>query len=448
MGQILSHPITVKSPENDEGNSLLYGLSCMQGWRVSMEDSHATILKLNDEVDEDVAFFGVYDGHGGDKVAIFTGANLHNIVKNTTGFKLKNYGQALKQAFIQCDFDIIDDPPTKNDESGCAATSVIITKEKIICGNAGDSRVIMSIDGLAKLLSYDHKPSNEGERARIYAAGGFVDASRVMGNLALSRAIGDLEFKKSVTLPPEDQIVTADPDIIEHEIYLPKDEFVVLACDGIWDCLSSQQVVELVRRGVFERKPLQEICNTIMDVCLAPSSLGSGIGCDNMSICIVALLQPGQNLDQWYDHMIAKINNQVGSISLPFDELSVLLYGSTIEEKLSQHSVDEDRNRNNTGFTDFQGNASTEIYEEEITNDEEPNSLNLSTLQNLWRSRGIKAENGVVYLDASSASSILSSLGVVPSGEEEEDQEMQHEEDEEEEQQDKDSKIEEVEEQS
>lgn len=70
-----------------------------------------------------------------------------------------------------------------------------------------------------------------GEKARICAAGGFVDFGRVNGNLALSRAIGDFEFKRSAELSPEQQIVTAYPDVVVHEIS-ENDEFLVVACDG------------------------------------------------------------------------------------------------------------------------------------------------------------------------------------------------------------------------
>lgn len=69
------------------------------------------------------------------------------------------------------------------------------------------------------------------EKNRITAAGGFVDFGRVNGNLALSRAIGDFEFKKSAELSPEAQIVTAYPDVEVHDI-TDDDEFLVLACDG------------------------------------------------------------------------------------------------------------------------------------------------------------------------------------------------------------------------
>lgn len=74
--------------------------------------------------------------------------------------------------------------------------------------------------------------SPTGEKARISAAGGFVDFGRVNGNLALSRAIGDFEFKKSAELSPEQQIVTAFPDVTVHEL-TDDDEFLVIACDGM-----------------------------------------------------------------------------------------------------------------------------------------------------------------------------------------------------------------------
>jgi Protein phosphatase 2C len=85
------------------------------------------------------------------------------------------------------------------------------------------------------------------ETSRITAAGGYIEYGRVngvsrcslflspmpnfLGNLALSRAIGDFEFKKNYALAPERQIITADPDIIMHEL-TSEDEFIVLACDG------------------------------------------------------------------------------------------------------------------------------------------------------------------------------------------------------------------------
>jgi protein phosphatase PTC2/3 len=81
--------------------------------------------------------------------------------------------------------------------AGCTATVVLITPQEIYCSNAGDSRTVMSKAKQAVDLSTDHKPGDMEERRRIYTAGGHVEDSRVNGMLALSRALGDFEYKSN-----------------------------------------------------------------------------------------------------------------------------------------------------------------------------------------------------------------------------------------------------------
>ena len=89
-------------------------------------------------------------------------------------------------------------------------------------------------------LSVDHKPDDPLERQRIEAANGFVEEGRVNGQLGLSRALGDFEFKKNIMLKPELQAVTALPDVKVVPFKNNNDiEFILLACDGLWDCMSS-----------------------------------------------------------------------------------------------------------------------------------------------------------------------------------------------------------------
>lgn len=476
MGQILSQPVTEKHTENDGDKHLAYGLSSMQGWRINMEDAHSTVLDLNKlkdaEEDEEaegkgqtgaskkptsadpmadrVSFFGVYDGHGGEKTAIFTGETLHKLVKSTESFQKGDYINAMKEGFLNCDQAILRDYDMKDDDSGCAATSVIITPKQVVCANAGDSRTIMSINGFAKALSYDHKPSNEGEKARICSAGGYVDMGRVNGNLALSRGIGDFEFKKNLDLPAEEQIVTCYPDVIMHDLDFEQDEFVVLACDGIWDCLTSPQCVECIRRGIYERKPLQTICEEIMELCCAPTSDGSGIGCDNMSIIIVALLDASKNetLDDWYEKIIKKIelaqsdkeeSKLYGQISPPYSELYKEIYGEYYE--IGQQSQNAPSKGNNSGYYSMFGglpglrngpgfenneeddSESSNPHGEEEGNEGEPDSAanGAISLQKLLASNAITNENGVIYLDTTSAQSLLAHFGM--SGNEDDDYE-------------------------
>jgi len=88
-------------------------------------------------------------------------------------------------------------------------------------------------------MSHDHKPDQEAEKARIFAAGGTVnEEGRVNGKLALSRSLGDFEHKNNPNLPPEQQAITCYPDVKEEKL-TAADEFMILACDGVWDVLSN-----------------------------------------------------------------------------------------------------------------------------------------------------------------------------------------------------------------
>ncbi|KAL1899828.1 Protein phosphatase 2C 2 [Sporothrix stenoceras] len=322
MGQTLSEPIVDKSSDKGEDDRLLYGVSAMQGWRISMEDAHTTVLDLlanfpfaQKSHTSKISFFGVYDGHGGDKVALFAGENVHKIVAKQEAFKKSNYEQALKDGFLATDRAILNDPRYEEEVSGCTACVGLITDNKIYCANAGDSRAVLGVKGRAKPLSFDHKPQNDGEKARIVAAGGFVDFGRVNGNLALSRAIGDFEFKKSAELSPELQIVTAYPDVTVHDL-TDNDEFLVIACDGIWDCQSSQAVVEFVRRGIAAKQDLDKICENMMDNCLASNSETGGVGCDNMTMSIIGILR-GKTKEEWYDEIAKRVADGDGPCAPP-----------------------------------------------------------------------------------------------------------------------------------
>ncbi|KAK8180562.1 phosphatase 2C-domain-containing protein [Phyllosticta capitalensis] len=325
MGQTLSEPVVDKKSATGQDDRVIFGVSSMQGWRISMEDAHACVLDLKPETDDPdqtvtasnlrLSFFGVYDGHGGDKVAIYAGDNLHKIIAKQDAFKEGNIEQALKDGFLATDRAILSDPKYEDEVSGCTASVGVISHDKIYVANSGDSRSVLGIKGRAKPLSFDHKPQNEGEKARITAAGGFVDFGRVNGNLALSRAIGDFEFKKSADLPPEQQIVTAFPDVSIHEI-TDDDEFLVIACDGIWDCQSSQAVIEFVRRGIAAKQELSDICENMMDNCLASNSDTGGVGCDNMTIVIVGLLK-GRTKEEWYKMIADRVANGDGPCAPP-----------------------------------------------------------------------------------------------------------------------------------
>lgn len=196
------------------------------------------------------------------------------------------------------DPDDIEIPPLKamasaseepGKDSGTTAVVALLNKHNLYVANAGDSRCVICRNRNAFDMSEDHKPEDPEELSRIKAAGGYVAGGRVNGGLNLSRAIGDHCYKLNENFDLENQIISAMPDV--KKVTLQKgDQFMVLACDGIWNTLSSQEVVDFVLAKLedSEEKPkLSYICEELMRKCLAPDTSGDGTGCDNMTCIIV-----------------------------------------------------------------------------------------------------------------------------------------------------------------
>lgn len=110
--------------------------------------------------------------------------------------------------------------------------------------NAGDARVVLCRNGKAMRLSYDHKGSDHNEGLRVQQAGGTILNNRVNGVLAVTRALGDAYMK---------ELVTGHPYTTETVLIPGEDEFIILACDGLWDVCTDQQAVNLVREVQDEK---------------------------------------------------------------------------------------------------------------------------------------------------------------------------------------------------
>uniref|UniRef100_A0A672GKU6 Protein phosphatase 1G n=1 Tax=Salarias fasciatus TaxID=181472 RepID=A0A672GKU6_SALFA len=459
MGAYLSQPNTTKTSSDGGNCNMSYGFSAMQGWRVSMEDAHNCIP----DFDEETAMFSVYDGHGGEEVALYCSKYLPEIIKEQKTYKDGKLQKALEDAFLAIDSrmtteDVIkeliqiagrptEEPPAekvaeeddldteeaallheeatmtieellvrygqnrtakkaagdKNEggedpkkeglngeveeesngkvkesegascgsklrarrrtggsegsaavkvysdeeeegdssemeeeedteegeedsedeeeeemclpgmdgkeepgsDSGTTAVVALIRGKQLIVANAGDSRCVVSEHGKAVDMSYDHKPEDEVELARIKNAGGKVTMDgRVNGGLNLSRAIGDHFYKRNKALPPEEQMISAMPDVKVLTLNEEHD-FMVIACDGIWNVLSSQEVVDFISERIKpdqdgKARPLSSIVEELLDHCLAPDTSGDGTGCDNMT-CIIVTFRPHPSAAQAED---------------------------------------------------------------------------------------------------------------------------------------------------
>lgn len=207
-----------------------------------------------------------------------TNSNNSNENKNILEFasKLKlsaaqedRLKKAIRQGFLDLDEKLRRMPEFDRgeDKSGSTAVACLITPASVYLINCGDSRAILISDNQVVLGTYDHKPINPNERERIQNAGGSVMIQRVNGSLAVSRALGDYEYKCVEGRGPCEQLVSPEPEIYSRE-RCEKDEYVVLACDGIWDVMTNDELREYIHSRLKITNDLVKICNDILDMCL------------------------------------------------------------------------------------------------------------------------------------------------------------------------------------
>jgi serine/threonine protein phosphatase PrpC len=123
--------------------------------------------------------------------------------------------KALQQSFTDMDTYLEEDCIEIAGMSGSTFVVALVTPTTIFTAHVGDSRCVLYENGHVISMTHDHKPENEGERVRIEMAGGFVAMNRVNGELAMSRALGDFQYKCSA-LPAHQQAVVAYPEIAIH----------------------------------------------------------------------------------------------------------------------------------------------------------------------------------------------------------------------------------------
>lgn len=276
--------------------------ACAQGRRPSMEDRHVTaeslwsaaahVCKKPDGLPP-CAFYAVFDGHGGVRAAKVAASTLYVALAKQL-YPLGANGledgdlvtDAIVGAFERTEAEIAaraHAPPRADWEDGSTACSVILLGRALYAANLGDSRAVLSRAGVALPLTVDHKPGDPSELERIQRAGGFVrivaGIERLMGDLSVSRGFGDVEYKPD--------LVSAVPDVRRFEVQ-DTDEFIIIACDGLWDVLSPEEAVEcahkLFRRARGQPSGLDQVAAGLVQRALA------SVMCeDNVSVVVIAL---------------------------------------------------------------------------------------------------------------------------------------------------------------
>lgn len=316
-----------------------YGISEEIGYRQTMEDAciilqhmDVSALAVHDLAPQ--SFFGVFDGHGGQHASQYLSQELHLNVGNAltaAAPELRKYIEdvrdgtlndshpmkdhvdkivieALESSFLKTDEDFICSSP--HAQNGSTATTALILGRRLYCANVGDSRSFICRNWKAVRMTEDHKPSREDEQKRIRDAGGFVISNRVMGELAVSRAFGDSEFKKGiqsiideegVKMPGSNQqkgnddenknwdqpLIIAKPDV-EITTITDNDQFLLLACDGLFDVFTEDEVVEFVKENLEDTGDPQKCCEALTD-----DAINNRNSRDNVSVILIIL-------NKWY----------------------------------------------------------------------------------------------------------------------------------------------------
>jgi len=183
---------------------------------------------------------------------------------------------SFKSAYLRTEFDFFEQSPAE-ETSGTTAVTILIENSsgRYWCANAGDSRAILSRAGEVVPLSNDHRVTNPSEVDRIHRAGGFIKNKRAMGRLECFRTIGDADV--------DSKVVTAEPEIISGT-FCEDDEFIVMGCDGLYDVLTNEQIIEYVRERRGDGLPAKEISQR-----LAEYTVNECNSRDNVTVILVQL---------------------------------------------------------------------------------------------------------------------------------------------------------------
>jgi serine/threonine protein phosphatase PrpC len=252
---------------------------------------------LTDQIDS-IACFGVFDGHNGSATAEVLEDKLHRAIgahgaysgkRGVMGDRLS----ALEEAIDQLDQMILRNNRQERDKSGSTLVVVVVDNEYLYCGNVGDARAVLCRNKIAVQMSTDHKPYHSEERKRIVGKGGIVIGNYMLGKggeaLAVSRAIGDVEFRSA-----SNDILISTPTMSMYD-RTEADDFIIIASDGLYDVFSNQQVCDLALKLLEEGVPVDKIAQILTERAIEKGST------DNVTVIVVFMIDPISNLPKHFN---------------------------------------------------------------------------------------------------------------------------------------------------
>eukprot|EP00931_Biecheleriopsis_adriatica_P003813 TRINITY_DN105571_c0_g1_i1.p1 TRINITY_DN105571_c0_g1~~TRINITY_DN105571_c0_g1_i1.p1 ORF type:complete len:307 (+),score=38.75 TRINITY_DN105571_c0_g1_i1:35-955(+) len=183
----------------------------------------------------------VLDGHNGRECAEFIASRLPTLAQ-------------LPQSDWPAAFAELDDQfREQRQPSGSTCVAAILHSSCVEIANLGDSRAVLVRSGRVLQQTTDHKPDSASECERILRCGGRVEKCKEgparVGGVAVSRAFGTYvgplakTVLKDAALPHSSHLISCSPDLYTWEA--ETGDVLVLACDGVWDVLSVEDVAGL-----------------------------------------------------------------------------------------------------------------------------------------------------------------------------------------------------------
>ncbi|XP_062098051.1 probable protein phosphatase 2C 27 [Humulus lupulus] len=273
-----------KSPSDEKSGFLPIfrsGSCAERGPKQHMEDEHLCIDGLVEHIGDipqipsPGAFYGVFDGHGGVDAASFIRNNILKFIVEDSHFPTC-LEKAIKGAFLKADYAFAD-ASSLDISSGTTALTALIFGRTMIIANAGDCRAVLGRRGRAIEMSNDHKPNCTSEKLRIEKLGGVIYDGYLNGQLSVARALGDWHMKgpKGSACP-----LSSEPELKETHL-TEDDEFLIMGCDGLWDVMSSQCAVTIVRKELMLHNDPERCSRELVREALKRNT------CDNLTVIVV-----------------------------------------------------------------------------------------------------------------------------------------------------------------
>ncbi|GMI73702.1 Type 2C protein phosphatase 49 [Hibiscus trionum] len=262
-----------------------------------MEDEHIRIDNLSSHLGsffkfpKPSAFYGVFDGHGGPEASGYIRKHALRLFFEDVNFPqtcevddvfLKGVENSLRKSFLLADLALADDCNVDS-STGTTALTAMIFGRILMVANAGDCRAVLCRKGEAIDMSEDHRPIYPSEQRRVEELGGFIDDGYLNGVLSVSRALGDwdMKFPKGSSSP-----LIAEPEF-RQMVLTEDDEFLIIGCDGIWDVITSQHAVNLVRRGLQRHDDPEQCAKDLVTEALRRKTF------DNLTVIVICFSAPG-----------------------------------------------------------------------------------------------------------------------------------------------------------